>query len=103
FAQARRARQLSADAERALSRALALEPGACPIPGQLAGMARERGDAAAERRMAEQEGRCDAESQALADLCLQRGDLGCAIGEYERLLGADEGRDALRLPLAHAL
>jgi tetratricopeptide (TPR) repeat protein len=103
WAQALRARGLSAAADDALERARKLAPGACGLLPQLAGAARERHDFAAERRLTEAQRACDAESQALADLCQSRGELDCTISEYRRLLADDPERDSLRLPLAEAL
>ncbi|HJZ87096.1 MAG TPA: tetratricopeptide repeat protein [Polyangia bacterium] len=102
-AQALRARGLSEAADRVLAEVAQSAPDACGLLPQLASAARERQDLSAERRLSERQRACDAESQALADLCATQGDSACAAAEYARLLEADPTRDALRLPLADAL
>ena len=103
YAQALRQKGLTADADRALARARELDPDVCGLAEQDATAARDHHDPAAERRAAEAHHQCDAETQALADLCSARGDHECAIAEYERLLAADPARDGLRLPLSESL
>jgi tetratricopeptide (TPR) repeat protein len=95
-----RERSYVAEEQRALTAALRLDPEACGLLNDLAGVKRNRRDLAGARRAAEGARRCDAASTALAHALLAAGRRESAIEEHRRVIALSPNAVHLRRALA---
>ncbi|MBI4511246.1 MAG: tetratricopeptide repeat protein [Deltaproteobacteria bacterium] len=90
------------EADAALEKARALSPGACTVLEAQVRRAREKGNLATRRGLAQSLTRCDGDSDAKSWLAREMGDTETHVAEASRLLGRDVGNPRLHLEMASA-